>query len=207
MNACSLKVSQWTLLTVCCSMYDTHWILLTVRCSLYAAHCTLLSVRCSLDSVHAHWTCTAHCALLVVPIPGPVLEFLNNPWGLGNKVGIWLSNRPARAGFFKQSMGARNRVVIALSYRPVRLHRLAEFIPRNRFLGSINVQKYGSGPHRFAELIPWNRFLGFLKVWKFGLRIRYRGIGTLTNCHFLWNLFCWTYVLVMKSLKTVLLFD
>jgi hypothetical protein len=44
-----------------------------------------------------------------------------------------------RAGIFKQSMGARNQGGIGLSYRPARLHRLAEFIPRNRFLGSINV--------------------------------------------------------------------
>ncbi len=44
-----------------------------------------------------------------------------------------------RAGIFKQSMGARIRVGIGLSYRPARLHRLAEFIPWNRFLGSINV--------------------------------------------------------------------
>ncbi len=33
-------------------------------------------------------------------------------------------------------MAARNRVGIGLSYRPARLHRLAEF------LGSINVKKY-----------------------------------------------------------------
>ncbi len=33
------------------------------------------------------------------------------------------------AGIFKQSMGARNRVGKGLSYRPARLHRLAEFIP------------------------------------------------------------------------------
>ncbi len=44
-----------------------------------------------------------------------------------------------RAGIFKQSMGARNRGGIVLSYRPARLHRLAEFIPWNRLLGSINV--------------------------------------------------------------------
>ena len=43
------------------------------------------------------------------------------------------------AGIFKQSMGARNRVGIALSYWPARLHRLAELIPWNRFLGSIDV--------------------------------------------------------------------
>ena len=47
------------------------------------------------------------------------------------------------AGIFKQSMGARNRVGIGLSYRPAKLHSL-------------------------AELVPWNRFLGFLKVLKFG---------------------------------------
>jgi hypothetical protein len=40
----------------------------------------------------------------------------------------------SRAGIFKQSMGATNRVSIGLSYRPARLHRLAEFIPWNRFL-------------------------------------------------------------------------
>jgi hypothetical protein len=34
-------------------------------------------------------------------------------------------------------MGARNRGGIRLSYRPSRLHRLVEFIPWNRFLGSI----------------------------------------------------------------------
>jgi hypothetical protein len=33
------------------------------------------------------------------------------------------------AGILKQSMGARNRVGIGLSYRSVRLHRLAESIP------------------------------------------------------------------------------
>jgi hypothetical protein len=43
------------------------------------------------------------------------------------------------AGIFKQSMGARNRVGIGLSYRTARLHRQAEFIPWNQFLGSINV--------------------------------------------------------------------
>ncbi len=37
--------------------------------------------------------------------------------------------RESRAGIFKQSMGARNRGGIGLSYRPARLHRLAEFIP------------------------------------------------------------------------------
>jgi hypothetical protein len=44
-----------------------------------------------------------------------------------------------RARILKQSMGARNRVGIGLSYRPARLHRLAEGIPWNQFLGSIHV--------------------------------------------------------------------
>jgi hypothetical protein len=39
-------------------------------------------------------------------------------------------------------MGAKNRGGIGLSYRPARLHRLAEFIPWNLFLCSINVKKY-----------------------------------------------------------------
>ncbi len=43
------------------------------------------------------------------------------------------------AGIFQDSMGDRNRGVIGLSYRPARLHRPAEFIPWNRFLGSRNV--------------------------------------------------------------------
>jgi hypothetical protein len=40
---------------------------------------------------------------------------------------------------FKKSMGARHRVRIGLSYRPARLHRLAELMPWHRFLGSIKV--------------------------------------------------------------------
>ncbi len=45
-------------------------------------------------------------------------------------------------GIFKKSMGARHRVGIGLLYRPARVHRLAEFIPWNRFRGPIHVQKY-----------------------------------------------------------------
>jgi hypothetical protein len=47
-----------------------------------------------------------------------------------------------RAGIFKKSMGARHQVGIGLLYRLARLHRLAEFIPWNRFRGPIHVQKY-----------------------------------------------------------------
>ncbi len=44
-----------------------------------------------------------------------------------------------KVGIFKQYIGARNRGGMGLSYRAARLHRLAELIPRNQFLGSINV--------------------------------------------------------------------
>jgi hypothetical protein len=47
-----------------------------------------------------------------------------------------------------------------LSYWPARLHRLTKSIPRNRFLGSINVYKYGLWLHRLAEFLPWNQFRG-----------------------------------------------
>ncbi len=48
-----------------------------------------------------------------------------------------------RAGIFKESTGARNRGGRGLSYRPARLHRLAEFIPWNQFRGHRHVKKYG----------------------------------------------------------------
>jgi hypothetical protein len=41
-----------------------------------------------------------------------------------------------RAGIFQQSIGARNRVGIGLSYRPARIHKLAELVPWNGVLGS-----------------------------------------------------------------------
>jgi hypothetical protein len=48
-------------------------------------------------------------------------------------------SRKACAGIFTQSIGARNRVGIGLSYRPAWLHSLEELVPRNRFLGSLKV--------------------------------------------------------------------
>ncbi len=46
------------------------------------------------------------------------------------------------AAILEQTMGARNRVGIGLSYLPTRLHRLAESIHGNRFFGSLKVLKY-----------------------------------------------------------------
>ncbi len=40
-------------------------------------------------------------------------------------------------------MGVRNRVGIGLPYRLARLHRLAELISWNQFLGSLKVKKFG----------------------------------------------------------------
>ena len=45
------------------------------------------------------------------------------------------------AGIFKQSMRARNRVGIGLSYWPARLNSLAESVPWNQFLSSLKVLK------------------------------------------------------------------
>jgi hypothetical protein len=44
-----------------------------------------------------------------------------------------VQNTANSARIFKQSMGARNREGIGLSYRPARLHSLTELIPGNRF--------------------------------------------------------------------------
>ncbi len=55
-------------------------------------------------------------------------------------------------------MGARHRVGIGLSYRPARLHRLAEFIRWNRFLGSINVFK-NTGSHTTTDLAMGRSYL------------------------------------------------
>ncbi len=57
-----------------------------------------------------------------------------------------LTLTPVRRGLcwnFRTVYGARNKVGIRLSYRPATLHRLAESIPWNRFLGSVNVYKFG----------------------------------------------------------------
>jgi hypothetical protein len=81
---------------------------------------------------------------------------------------------------------SRNRVVV---YRPARLHRLAELIPWNRFLGSSKVKKFRAGIfkesmgarnrggiglsyrparlHRLVEFIPWYRFLGSMNFKKY----------------------------------------
>jgi hypothetical protein len=48
----------------------------------------------------------------------------------------------ASAGIVKQSMGAKNQVVIGLSYWPARIHRLEESIPG--LLESLKIPSLGS---------------------------------------------------------------
>jgi hypothetical protein len=70
--------------------------------------------RCSLLRIAISWYRGGkHPTVLGVELSGPILSELS------------------RAGIFKKSMGARHRVGIGLSYRPARIHRLAECIPWN----------------------------------------------------------------------------
>jgi hypothetical protein len=64
----------------------------------------------------------------------PLGEIFNTVYAAGTSFGT-----VSRAGIFKESMGARHKGGKGLSYRPAWLHRLAEFIPWNRFLGPINL--------------------------------------------------------------------
>jgi hypothetical protein len=73
-----------------------------------------------------------------------------------------------RAGIFKKSMGARHGVGIGLLYRPARPHRLAEFIPWNRFRGPIHVQKY-----QLSTPIPFNQPIKLLTKYS----------RTISKCH------------------------
>ncbi len=56
-----------------------------------------------------------------------------------------MCSRMVCVGIFEQSMGARNRVQIGLSYRPAMIHTVDgryRLIPQNRFLCPLKVLKY-----------------------------------------------------------------
>jgi hypothetical protein len=76
-------------------------------------------------------------------IPDPGSRGASTHNNTGNKFQILEAGEQAlikyRAGIFKKSMGAKHRGGIGFSYRPARLHRLAEFIPWNQFRGPINI--------------------------------------------------------------------
>jgi hypothetical protein len=94
---------------------------------------------------------------------------------------------------FKQSMGARNRVRIGLSYQPARLHRLAEFIPWNRFLGSVNkcffldctkLRRKEEANTIFMRHRRLSSYLGekrYIIFYKFGTKLK---LSVITHCFF-----------------------
>ncbi len=68
------------------------------------------------------------------------------------------------AGIFKHSMRTRNRVGIGLSYRSARLHRLAELIHSNQFLGFLKVWKFGLWEFRTQSRLPTTDGLKILRT-------------------------------------------
>jgi hypothetical protein len=86
--------------------------------------------------------------------------------GTRNTVGIGLLYRPARASickpFTEHGIDSKPGGLVQqpyLLYQLTRLHRLAESIPPNQFLGSLNVYKHRLRLHWLAELVPWNPFV------------------------------------------------
>ncbi len=102
-----------------CNTGSSHGYLLVTMCSTPGTF--QLNVPCSPGQLQLGNSTTLECTVSVPGAAPPLLLLYS------------------RAGIFKESMGARNRGGIGLSYRPARLHRLAEFVPWNRFLGSMNV--------------------------------------------------------------------
>jgi hypothetical protein len=138
---------------------NQHGRLAAVRARAYPCHLWTWLYSCLMCSIciqtYAMWHKSAvtgwgQCSR--VPMPSLDVTFLEqnviSVTGTQALYGLWGSawrhsmdshqNRH-RAGILKESMGARNRGGIGLSYRPARRNSLAEFIPWNRFPGSINV--------------------------------------------------------------------
>jgi hypothetical protein len=78
---------------------------------------------------------------------------LEQSMGARNRVGIGLSYRPARAGIFKQSVGAGNRVGIGLSYRPARAAIFKQSMGARNRVG-IGLSYRPARLLRLAESIP-----------------------------------------------------
>ncbi len=72
-----------------------------------------------------------------------------------------------RVGFFNHSMRARNRVGIGLSYRPARLHRLAEMIPWNRFLTKFGLSVKCLWRERYFACQASETFRAYLTSWAY----------------------------------------
>jgi hypothetical protein len=78
----------------------------------------------SQNSLLSHWSIFSSFSITQLQGKNVICGFLKEFAGAKAALCIGVIS----AGIFKQSMGARNRVGIGLSYRPTRLHRLAELI-------------------------------------------------------------------------------
>jgi hypothetical protein len=74
---------------------------------------------------------------------GNFVDFVGNGYG----------RVKSSAGILEQSMRARNRVGVGLSYRPARLYRLAELIPGNDSCGLLKSLKVLRLPPQFNQQI------------------------------------------------------
>ncbi len=84
------------------------------------------------------------------------------------------------AGFFEQSMGG-----IGLSYRPARLHRLAESIPWNWFLGLLNFEKYRLWFNHQTSFVPtfsWG-LLSYCSFWFSHYNMPEKNMVSISNYH------------------------
>ncbi len=87
-------------------------------------HCLQLCITCSQNNIIVTYTANRNI--------GNPISWLLLKLSFGVVHGGWDSS----AGIVEQSMGARNWVGIGLPFRPTKLHRLADSIPWNRFMGS-----------------------------------------------------------------------
>jgi hypothetical protein len=102
--------------------------------------------------------------------PGPLSQVIPN----GEPVFVNLLRRPGIDSQPCEPVRQHN-----LSYRPARLHRLAESIRRNRFLGSLNVHKYG---FRFSKKLGF--FVAYIDRLGFGFSCNkdpYSGLCKIRN--------------------------
>ncbi len=94
--------------------------------------------RVVFSSVEGFGTELWEFASIFVPRNG-IPSYFSSAEGFGTEFRDFLFRGTTRAGIFTKSMGARHRGGIGFSYRPARLHRLAEFIPWNQCRGPINI--------------------------------------------------------------------
>ncbi len=118
-------------------LYYTNFTINEKSCAPNRGHGDSVKVRLS-EHVWTHYD-TEHTLLaawLWFALTSPP-SYLLCGWTTADKMPYFRgANKTVLCRNFKQSMGARNRVGIGLSYRPARRHKLAESIPWNLVLGS-----------------------------------------------------------------------